>query len=326
MNQLPMDMKVRVVAALVESNAIRGTARLLGVHKDTVMKLGVDVGQGCARLHDRLMRDLEVPSIQFDEMWSFVHKKEKRLGEGDDPETSGDQWLYLALGDTSKLIICYLVGKRTVQSTEAFIRDLRSRILNRPSMCSDGMRAYIDAIDKAFGGDVDYTMLVKSIVAEKDPAKLSHGADPDKPFVEKRRIQGSPDIEHASTSFVERNNLNVRMTTRRFARRTSGHSKKIENHRAAAALFVMYYNFCRVHETLRTTPAMAQGVTDRVWSIAELIEAALAEGPAPAAPPITERDDGPPPMSRAGIGGKIYAYHSGRPTLKIIKGGLDAAS
>lgn len=280
MNILPFEKQVSAIAALTEGCSIRATERLTGIHRDTIMRLGVRVGQGCTQVHDGLMRDLQVPVIELDEIWAYVGKKQRRAG--DDPD-AGDQYTFTALDATSKAILTYRTGKRTGENTLAFVHDLRARVINRPQITSDGFEPYRMAIEEAFGIDVDYAMLVKHYKAEppKDAARrYSPGYVVG---VDRRRVVGRPRDQHVSTSYVERSNLTLRMQQRRFTRLTNGFSKKLENHRAAVGLFVAHYNLCRVHEALRMTPAMHLGVTDHIWEIGELVEAAL-EGALPQPP------------------------------------------
>jgi IS1 family transposase len=286
------------------------------------MRLGVRVGQGCATLHDRMMRRLNVSLLEVDEVWSFVGKKQKRVTEEDDPSL-GDEYAYLGIDATKKAIVSFAVGKRTAGTTQGFVSDLRMRIVNRPQVTSDGFEPYVEAVEKAFGSDVDFAQLIKEYESDLSARKAQHRYSPGRITASERRIvTGKPDPERICTSYVERQNLTLRMQQRRFTRLTNAFSKKPENHRAAVALYAAWYNLCRVHETLRMTPAMAIGVADHVWSVAELVEAALALPPTagPMVPP-TPVDDGPQPMSRAAVGGAVLAYNAGRPTLKVIRGG-----
>jgi IS1 family transposase len=275
MNVLPFETQVRVIAALTEGCSIRSTERLLEVHRDSIMRLSVRVGEGCARLHDRLMRDLQVNVIELDEQWDFIGKKQKRVRQGD-PDEMGDVWLFVALAATQKAVLSYVVGKRDTDNTEALALDLRARILNRPQITSDGYTPYPSAVALAFQTDVDYAVLTKKYVGDSNLPDAAHRYSPGHVAgVETTVIRGRPDPDRISTSYVERFNLSSRMQMRRCTRLTNAYSKKLENHRAAIALWIAFYNLCRVHETLRCTPAMALGVTDHVWSIAELVRAAL---------------------------------------------------
>jgi IS1 family transposase len=289
MNVLPFETQVRVIAALTEGCSIRSVERLIEVHRDSVMRLGVRVGEGCARLHDRMMRDLQVNVIELDEQWDFIGKKERHVAQGD-PAECGDVWLFVALSATHKAVLSYVVGKRTAENTQALTMDLRARILNRPQITSDGYAPYIGAVEAAFGVDVDFAQLTKKYVGDSTFQDAAHRYSPGHVTgVDKVVIRGLPDSEKISTSYVERFNLSSRMQMRRFTRLTNAFSKKLENHRAAVALWVAFYNLCRVHETLRCTPAMALGVTDHVWSIAELVRAALEPSDVPPLPRPTPK-------------------------------------
>jgi IS1 family transposase len=272
-NILSLDQQINVIAALTEGCSIRSVERLTGIHRDTIMRLGVRIGVRCAALHDRLMQDLRVNLLEFDEVWSFIGKKQKRIGPNDLREI-GDCYIFTALSATHKAIVSYQIGKRNGANANAFAMDVRQRVLGRPQISSDGISPYVDAVELAFGSEVDYGQIVKVYAGEPgaDAARrYSPGAVVD---VRKSVISGGPDRKKISTSFVERSNLTIRMQCRRLTRLTNAFSKKLENHAAAVALFVAHYNLCRVHETLRVTPAMALGVTDHIWTIGELIDAA----------------------------------------------------
>jgi IS1 family transposase len=284
MNALSLERQTRIISALCEGCSIRATERLTETHRDTVMILSVRVGQGCERLHDRMMRDLQVGVIELDEQWDFIGKKQKRVRQGDSPEM-GDVWLFVALAATQKAVLSYVVGDRSQENTDALARDLRARVVNRPQITSDGYAPYLGAIAFAFEGDVDYAVLTKKYGGDSNLPDAAHRYSPGHVTgVERSVIKGNPDPDHISTSFVERFNLSTRMASRRFTRLTNGFSKKLANHRAAVALWVCFYNFCRVHETLRCTPAMALGVTDHIWSVGELVQAALEPSGVPPLP------------------------------------------
>ena len=275
MNILPFDKQVAAIAALTEGCSIRATERLTGIHRDTIMRLGVRVGEGCAVLHDRLMRNLNIPLLECDEIWSFIGKKQRQTKPGE--ADKGDQYTYIALDATRKTIVSYMTGKRNPETTRAFIDDLWERVINRPQITTDGYGPYINAIEEAFAGGVDFGQLVKSYSAEHSVQAARRYSPAHVVRVKRQIILGQPDRRHISTSLVERSNLTLRMQQRRFTRLTNGFSKKLENHRAAVALYVSHYNLCRVHETIRVTPAMALGVTDHIWTIGELIEVALGD-------------------------------------------------
>jgi IS1 family transposase len=284
MSVTSQETQVRIISALTEGCSIRATERLTGAHRDTVMRFSVRVGEGCERLHDRMMRDLQVATIECDEQWDYIGKKQKRVRQ-DDPGEFGDVWLHVAISATHKAVISYVVGKRDHEYTEQLALDLRTRILNRPQITSDGYAPYVGAIRAAFGTDVDFATIVKKYVGDSNLPDAAHRYSPGHVAgVEKSVIRGRPDPEKISTSYVERFNLSTRMASRRFTRLTNAYSKKLDNHRAAVALWIAFYNFCRVHEALRCTPAMALGVTDHIWSIGELIAAALEPSDVPPLP------------------------------------------
>lgn len=323
MNQLSREPQVRIVAALTEGCSIRATERLTDVHRDTIMRLGVRVGAGCARLHDGMMRDLQVALIQMDEQWAFIQKKQKRVKPDDAPE-AGDCYLWLALDSTSKAVLSYVVGKRGMQEAVALVSDLRARVLNRPQITADGFGAYVPAMDLAFGPDgADFAQLVK-VYAAVPGNDAAHRYSPGEVIASETRIvSGDPDPENISTSHIERFNLTTRMQMRRFTRLTSGFSRKLSHHHAAISLHLAWYNLCRVHETLRTTPAMALRVTDHIWTIAELVEAALnAPAPSPLLPPGQQTFQGMSVGRAKGTrGGQRHGERPIRPRLRVIRGG-----
>ncbi len=278
MNVLPRDKQIAAVSALVEGCSIRTTERLTGVHRDTVMRLGARVGQGCAVLHDSMMQNLQVSLIELDEAWSFVGKKQRRTSIFETDK--GDQYVFIALDSHNKAILSYLVGKRNGENTLTFCNDLRSRVINAPQVSSDSFPAYADAMRQAFGNQVHYGQITKRYVGEP-PVNAARRYSPGIIVaVEKAQVIGKPAGFQISTSLVERQNLTLRMSQRRLTRLSNGFSKRLDNHKAAIALYVAHYNLCRVHETIRSTPAMALGITDHIWTIGELVEAAL-EGALP---------------------------------------------
>jgi IS1 family transposase len=270
MNKLSTAERVRVVAALVEGNSINSTVRMTGVSKPTILKLLVDLGEACARYHDKYVRDLTCNRIQCDEVWAFCHCKQKNVR----PELQGtfgfgDVWTWTAIDAETKLMVSYMVGLRDGGYATEFIHDVASRLVNRVQLTTDGHKAYLEAVEDAFGGDIDYAQLIKLYGAERaGEARYS-------PAVcigsRKETVTGDPDPKHVSTSYVERSNLTVRMSVRRFTRLTNGFSKKVENHQHMTALFFFYYNFARIHQTLRITPAMASRISDHVWSVEEIV-------------------------------------------------------
>ncbi|MGE0184099.1 MAG: transposase [Parvularculaceae bacterium] len=276
MNRLPFDRQIEVISALTEGCSIRATERMTGAHRDTIMRLGVAVGEACAGLHDRMMRNLNVDYIELDELWSFVAKKQRRTTPEDGKEV-GDQYIFTALDRFNKAIISYQVGKRDQNNTRRFLYDLRERVINTPQINSDAFPAYPEAVWSAFGDDCHYGQIVKRYVGEP-PINAARRYSPGVVVgVQKEVVTGFPVKHMISTSHVERSNLSARMASRRLTRLTNGFSKKLRNHKAAFSLYVAHYNLCRVHETLRATPAMALGLTDHPWSIGELIETATAE-------------------------------------------------
>ena len=270
MNKLKFDKQQAVISALVEGNSIRSTERMTGIHRDTIMRLMVRVGQGCEQLMDETMRDLSCDNIQVDEIWAYVGKKQRQVTLDDDIGAVGDMWTFVALDRDTKLVPNYLIGKRTAQNTQRFIADLASRLANRIQLSSDSLTHYVEACERAFGPDVDYGQIVKSY--EAAPMGAGRYSPPKVVKADRRPTIGDPDFSLISTSHVERQNLTMRMCMRRFTRLTNAFSKKLENMQAAVALHFAYYNFVRVHRTIKVTPAMEAGVTDNLWSVGDLIE------------------------------------------------------
>jgi len=272
MNRLTTEKRAHVLHLLCEGMSIRAVTRLTGVSKTTVTKLLVDAGMACAWYQDRVFRNLECKRVQVDEIWGFVGAKQKNA----DPDKiatgeAGDAWLWVATDADTKLVPCWLVGGRDAEYAIEFMDDLRERLANRVQLTTDGHAAYLQAVEGAFGGDVDYAMLVKMYGAAPESAKGRY-SPAECIGARKQRVEGDPDMQHVSTSFAERNNLNIRMHSRRMTRLTNAFSKKVENHTHAMALHFMYYNFVRIHKTLRTTPAMAAGVTKRLWEMSDIVE------------------------------------------------------
>lgn len=270
MNRLSLDRRTQVVSALVEGNSIRSTERMTGIHRDTIMRLLVEVGTGCADLMDEKMRELPCKRVQVDEIWSYVGKKQRHMKAEDDSTRLGDQWTFVAIDADTKLIPAYRVGKRTWTDASIFMKDLSMRLANRVQLSTDGLAAYADAVERAFGAEVDYGQAVKFYEAE--PVGPGRYSPPHVVDMERTVIAGSPDEDHISTSIIERQNLTMRMSMRRFTRLTNGFSKKLENMKAAVSLHFAHYNFVRQHKTLRMTPAMAAGVEKSIWNLSELVE------------------------------------------------------
>jgi IS1 family transposase len=272
MNILKSEKQEMVIKGLVEGSSIRSIERMTGVHRDTIMRLMVSVGNTCEKIMDTTMRNLTCKDIEVDEVWSYVGKKQRHVGINDDPDKVGDFYTFIALDAETKLIPVHKVGKRDLPTAQAFISDLSFRLSNRIQISSDKLKVYVDAIEVAFGANVDYAQIVKSYEAE--PIGPGRYSPPKVISVLKEYIMGNPDFSKICTSFVERQNLTVRMQMRRFTRLTNAFSKKLENLKAAVALHFAHYNFVRIHGTLRMTPAMAAGVTKELWSVRDLIERA----------------------------------------------------
>ncbi len=277
MNKLTRDRRTQVIAALIEGNSIRSTVRMTGVAKKTVLRLLVEVGTACAEYQDKTLRNLKCRRIQCDEIWSFVRMKQKTAArKGLAAINVGDTWTWTAIDADTKLVPCWHLSKsRDAGAAYEFMSDLESRLAHRVQLTTDGNRAYLDAVDSTFGIGIDYAMLIK--LYGPDPNEAEHRYSPAVCIgTEVNTVCGNPDPDHVSTSYVERQNLSMRMGMRRFTRLTNGFSKKVENHGHMLALWFMYYNFARIHQTLRITPAMAAGVTKRLWSVEDI--AALLDG------------------------------------------------
>ncbi len=270
MNRLDQQRRAQIVAALVEGNSIRATVRMTGVAKNTVTKLLVDLGRACEDYQFRTLVNLRCRRIQCDEIWSFVRAKDKNAKpEEKAAGTAGDVWTWVALDADTKLVPSWIVGGRDAGYAFAFMQDVAGRLASRVQLTTDGLKLYLTAVEDAFGADVDYAQLVKLYGDAPEPQKryspaTCKGCKP-------TPVMGNPDPAHISTSFVERQNLTMRMSMRRFTRLTNGFSKKVENLEAAVALHFMHYNFARIHQTLRVTPAMEAGVSDHVWSLEEIV-------------------------------------------------------
>jgi IS1 family transposase len=270
MNKLDREARSKILHLLCEGSSIRAITRLTGTSKDTVTKLLVDAGKACAAYQDRVLRNLPCKRIQLDEIWSFVYAKEANLATPTAPDDAGDIWTWTAICADTKLLVTFLVGGRDTNYAIAFVDDLKERLANRVQVTSDGHGSYLRAVDQVFGDDVDYGMLVKIYGADKSQVRRY---SPAKCLGARRgAVTGNPDPKHISTSYAERQNLTMRMLMRRFTRLTNAFSKKVENHACAVALHAMYYNFVRIHQTLKITPALAAGVTDRLWEMTDLVE------------------------------------------------------
>jgi IS1 family transposase len=274
-NKLDIKARARILACLVEGNSIRATVRMTGAAKNTVVKLLAEVGAACADYQDKTLRNLPCKHLQCDEIWSFVYAKARNASpEMKAAGEAGDVWTWTAIDADTKLIACWMVGDRHSGMANVFMANLKHRLANRVQLTTDGHKAYLRAVEDNFGVGIDYAMLVKLYGHPQ-------GSGPERRYSTgeccgtiKGTVCGDPDEKHVSTSFVERQNLTMRMSMRRFTRLTNAFSKKLENHEHAIALHFMYYNFGRIHQSLRITPAMAAGLSDHVWSLEEI--AALA--------------------------------------------------
>jgi IS1 family transposase len=278
-NVLPLSERVKVIAHLVDGCSIRATTRLTGVAKGTILRLLLQVGIGCTLLHDKLVRSVQASMIEMDELYALIGKREKRK-TSQDAEELGDAYTFVALCVVSKLIISHVTGKRDADNAQAFLYDLRDRVLGKPMLSSDGFSPYRFAVSLAFGPNgCDYGQVVKEYETNIERQQLAANRyTPGRvKSVSREAVYGNPDMDAINTSYVERSNLTFRMNMRRFTRLTNGHSKKLENHCMAVALHVMHYNYVRVHQTLRTTPAVAAGLASHPWSLTDLVEAALRE-------------------------------------------------
>ena len=282
MNKLPTQTRVQILQMLCEGSSMRANSRITGVSFNTVVKLLEDAGKFCFQLHDERVRGLTCQRVQVDEIWSFCYAKAANLAKAKAaPVGAGDVWTWTSIDADTKLICNWMVGERDANWAEAFIDDLSYRITTRVQLTSDGLQAYVLPVHAAFGNEVDYAQLVKVYGAPKD-GRLS--ATSECIGCRKRPVIGNPDPAHISTSFVERSNLSMRMHMRRFTRLTNAHSKKLNNHRHAISLYFTFYNWTRIHKTLRTTPAMAAGLTDRVWDMEEIVALMDEVAPKPGRP------------------------------------------
>ena len=273
-NILPREKQVAVIAALAEGSSIRSIERMTGINRNTIMNLGVRVGQGCAALLDSKMRGLKCNLLQFDEVLGFIGKKQKHLRIDDDP-TKGDVWTWCAIDAETKLVPAFKVGKRDHATAHAFVNDVASRIENRPQISTDGLGVYADAIEEAFGMNADYGMIIKNYGTDQgDHHQERRYSAPAITFCEKRAMAGHPDMDLVCTSHVERLNGITRLHMRRLTRLTHAFSKKLENFEAAVALHFAYYNLVRTHGSLKMTPAMFAGIERDFWTVADLVKAA----------------------------------------------------
>jgi IS1 family transposase len=271
MNKLTIEKRKQVLASLVEGNSIRATVRMTGVAKNTIVKLLADLGKACSDYQNKTFRNLKCRKIQCDEIWSFCYAKDKNVPKEKRGQFGyGDVWTWTAIDADTKLVPSWLVADRSLESAKEFINDLAERLANRVQLTTDGHRPYLEAVEGAFGSDIDYAMLIK--VYGKEGVEGQRRYSPAK-FVatETIKINGKPEARAVSTSFVERQNLTMSMSMRRFTRLTNAFSKKVENLVYAVSLHFMYYNFCRIHQSLRVTPAMEAGISNHVWGLEEVI-------------------------------------------------------
>lgn len=278
MSKLPIHKRVQILSMLVEGSSMRSVSRVVGVSINTVSKLLIEAGEACLDFHDENVRGLKSERIQCDEIWSFCYSKEKNAGKGGQPDFAGDIWTWTSLDADSKLICNWFVGGRDAEYANFFMQDLAERIDNRVQLTTDGHKAYFQAVDGAFGDEIDYATLVK--LYGPSPNGRTTRYSPAQCNGTKKKIRtGDPDQKHISTSYVERQNLNIRMGLRRFTRLTNAFSKKYDNHCCALALYFVYYNFIRKHATLKTTPAVAAGLVDEVYTMEFIVS--LVEKRAP---------------------------------------------
>jgi IS1 family transposase len=274
MNKLSIEKRAQIIGMLVEGNSLRATSRLVNCSINTVTKLLIDVGRTCAEYQDKVFHNLPCKNIQCDEIWSFCYAKEKNVPkELQGTFGYGDVWTWTAICADTKLVPSWLVANRSVDSAMTFMEDLASRLKNRVQLTTDGHKAYLQAVENAFGGNIDYARLVKIYgnVNDSQDKSAREYSPPECTEIKKDIVSGNPNGKLISTSYAERQNLNMRMSMRRFTSLTNAFSKKVDNLEAAVALHFMYYNFCRIHKSLRVTPAMEAGIADHVWTLEEII-------------------------------------------------------
>lgn len=281
MNKLPLAQRVQILSMLVEGSSMRSISRVVGVSINTVTKLLIEAGEACAAYHAEHVRDVEAQRVQCDEIWSFAYAKQKNVEAAKAaPDGAGDVWTWTALEANSKLIVSWLVGSRDSECAIEFMDDLAARLANRVQRTTDGHKAYLEAVEGAFGADIDYAVLQKLYGTAPEAAKGRYS-----PAVcigaKRERIEGNPDHKHVSTSYVERQNLTMRMSMRRFTRLTNAFSKKVENHCHALALYFVWYNFCRIHKAHKVTPAMSAGITGELRDMEWIVSLIDARAPKP---------------------------------------------
>ena len=284
MNKLPLKSRSLILNMLCEGQSMRATARLADVSFNTVAKLLIDAGRVCADLHDELVQGVTASRVQCDEVWSFTYAKQKNVSTAKAaPQEAGDTWTWTALDADTKLIVSSMVGGRDAEYANAFMDDVASRLANRVQMTTDGHKAYLEAVEGSFGADIDYAQLIKVYGNAPETFKGRYSSA-DCTGIVKRTVEGQPEEKHISTSFVERQNLTMRMQMRRFTRLTNAFSKKLENHMHMVALYTVWYNFIRIHKTLRVTPAMEAGLSETVWDMEDLVRIMDERAPKPGRP------------------------------------------
>ncbi|MDX2047387.1 MAG: IS1 family transposase [Chitinophagaceae bacterium] len=280
MNTLPLEKRAQIIRLLVEGNSIRSCTRIADVSKNTVTKLLVDIGRACQTYHSNAVVNVRSERVQCDEIWSFVGSKEKNTSIEKKEEGCGDVWTWVGLDADSKLVVSWLVGERDADTASVFMNDLADRLTNRIQLTTDGHKAYLIAVDRAFDNDIDYAQLVKMYGGSDGTSDQERKYSPNSfNGSKKTRISGDPISKFVSTSYVERQNLTMRMHMRRFTRLTNAFSKKLENHCYAIALHFVYYNFCKIHTSLSVTPAMQAGLTKRVMTVEDIVNLVPAEAP-----------------------------------------------
>jgi len=271
MNKLSRDARAKILGMMVEGVSIRAISRMTGASKNTVVKLLEDAGEAFSDYQDRTMRNLTCKRLQVDEIWAFVYAKAKNVETAKAaPEGAGDCWTWMAIDADTKLIPSFYVGDRDAHAAQMFIGDLAGRLANRVQLTSDGHKPYLEAVEQSFGADIDYAVLIKHYGTPV--GALGRYSPGECTGVDLRRVEGRPDLAHVSTSYAERANLTLRMGSRRFTRLTNAFSKKVENHTHSVAIHTMHYNFVRIHQTLRCTPAMAAGVSKTLWELADMVK------------------------------------------------------
>ncbi len=271
MNKLSRDARAQILGMMVEGVSIRAISRMTGASKNTIVKLLEDAGEAFSDYQDRTLRGLTCKRVQVDEIWAFVYAKAKNVETAKAaPEGAGDCWTWMAIDADTKLIPSFYIGARDADAAQTFIADLAGRLANRVQLTSDGHKPYLEAVEQSFGADIDYAVLIKHYGAPV--GALGRYSPGDCTGIELRRVEGRPDPAHVSTSYAERANLTLRMGSRRFTRLTNAFSKKVENHAHSVAIHTMQYNFVRIHQTLRCTPAMAAGVSTTLWELADMVK------------------------------------------------------